>query len=125
MDRGQTYTLRRLARDNPALLDKVEAGELTANAAAIEAGFRKPTKSIPVDSAESAVRALLRVFQVLARSRAGAGLISAGIFPRPAPYSRHGQAKPERRRPKTPPRGLGETHRADTARVGHVAAGAS
>ncbi|AGA33761.1 hypothetical protein TVNIR_2101 [Thioalkalivibrio nitratireducens DSM 14787] len=52
----QTYTLRRLARDNPELLGKVEAGELTANAAAIEAGFRKPTKSIPVDSAESAVR---------------------------------------------------------------------
>ncbi|AHE99843.1 hypothetical protein [Thioalkalivibrio paradoxus] len=58
----QTYTLRRLARDNPELLDKVEAGELTANAAAIQAGFRKPTKTIPVDSAESAVRALLRVF---------------------------------------------------------------
>ena len=58
----QTYTLRRLARDNPALLDKVESGELTANAAAIQAGFRRPTKTIPIDTPASAVRALLRVF---------------------------------------------------------------
>jgi hypothetical protein len=36
-----TYTLRRLARDNPALLDKIEAGELTVNQAAIQAGIRK------------------------------------------------------------------------------------
>jgi hypothetical protein len=36
-----TYTLRRLARDNPELLDKIEAGELTVNAAAIQAGIRK------------------------------------------------------------------------------------
>jgi hypothetical protein len=26
-DRSNTYTLRRLARDNPKLLDKIEAGE--------------------------------------------------------------------------------------------------
>ncbi len=35
-----TYTLRRLARDYPALLDKIEAGELSVNAAAIQAGIR-------------------------------------------------------------------------------------
>lgn len=63
-DRGQTYALRRLARDRPDLLDKVEAGDLTPNAAAIEAGFRRPMKSIPVDSPENAVRALLRIFTV-------------------------------------------------------------
>jgi hypothetical protein len=39
---GKTYTLRRLARDRPDLLDRIESGELSANAAAIEAGFRKP-----------------------------------------------------------------------------------
>ena len=33
--------LRRLARDRPDLLERYEHGELTANAAAIEAGFRK------------------------------------------------------------------------------------
>jgi hypothetical protein len=56
--------LRRLARSRPDLLDRIEAGELTANAAAIEAGFRRPMKSVPVDSPESAVRALLKVFSI-------------------------------------------------------------
>jgi hypothetical protein len=36
-----TYTLRRLARDNPELLDAIERGELSVNAAAIQAGIRK------------------------------------------------------------------------------------
>ena len=40
-DRGVTYTLRRLKRDRPDLLDRVAAGELSANAAAVAAGFRK------------------------------------------------------------------------------------
>jgi hypothetical protein len=40
-DRSNTYTLRRLARDNPELLDKIEAGELSVNQAAIQAGIRK------------------------------------------------------------------------------------
>lgn len=35
------YTLRRLARDAPAMLDKIESGELSVNAAAIAAGIRK------------------------------------------------------------------------------------
>jgi len=39
---GKAYTLRRLARDHPELLEAVKAGNLTANEAAIEAGFRKP-----------------------------------------------------------------------------------
>ena len=43
-----SYTLRRLARDNPALLDKIEAGELSVNQAAIQAGIRKkPQPSEP------------------------------------------------------------------------------
>jgi hypothetical protein len=33
--------VRRLRKDRPDLLEKVKAGELSANAAAIEAGFRK------------------------------------------------------------------------------------
>ncbi len=36
-----TYALKRLKRDRPDLADKVIAGELSANAAAIKAGFRK------------------------------------------------------------------------------------
>ena len=39
--------LRRLARERPDLLERFERGELTANAAAIEAGFRKPPKPRP------------------------------------------------------------------------------
>lgn len=35
------YTLARLDRDKPELADRVRAGEISANAAAIEAGFRK------------------------------------------------------------------------------------
>lgn len=40
-DRGATYTLRRLKRDNPELAEKVIKGEITAHAAAIAAGIRK------------------------------------------------------------------------------------
>jgi hypothetical protein len=49
LDAGNTngYLLRRLARDNPELLDKIEAGELTVNQAAIQAGIRK--KPTPED----------------------------------------------------------------------------
>ena len=53
---GKTYTLRRLARDNPDLLAKVESGELSANAAAIEAGFRK--KLTPLEAARKAIAKL-------------------------------------------------------------------
>lgn len=38
---GVDYTLRRLARDAPNFLDKIESGELSVNAAAIRAGIRK------------------------------------------------------------------------------------
>lgn len=37
----KAYTLRRLAKDAPALFEKVKSGELSANQAAIKAGFRK------------------------------------------------------------------------------------
>lgn len=40
-DRSNDYTLRRLARDAPEFLDKIESGELSVNAAAIAAGIRK------------------------------------------------------------------------------------
>ena len=43
--------LRRLRKDRPDLLDKVVAGEMTVNRAAIDAGFRKPqdTWTAPTD----------------------------------------------------------------------------
>jgi hypothetical protein len=38
---SRAYTLDRLARERPDLFEQVRAGELSANAAAIEAGFRR------------------------------------------------------------------------------------
>ena len=38
---GTEYALRRLARDAPEILAKVQSGELTVNQAAIQAGIRK------------------------------------------------------------------------------------
>jgi hypothetical protein len=55
----------RIKRDHPEIAAKVEAGEYRSiRAAALDAGIVRPMKSIPVDSAESAVRALLRVFTI-------------------------------------------------------------
>lgn len=42
-----SYTLSRLLREHPKLYKRVIAGELSANAAAIEAGFRK--RSTPIE----------------------------------------------------------------------------
>lgn len=52
--RGVEYTLARLDRDQPELADRVRAGELSANAAAIEAGFRK--QQTPLDRLRAAWR---------------------------------------------------------------------
>ena len=59
---AESYTLARLRRDEPELAKRVEAGELSANAAAIKAGFRYPTMNVRIDSPEAAIRGLLRRF---------------------------------------------------------------
>jgi len=50
-DRGtsESYAIGRLKRDRSDLAEKVLAGEMSANAAAIEAGFRKKTLTVPVE----------------------------------------------------------------------------
>ena len=50
--------LRRCARQRPDLLERFEAGELSANAAALEAGFRRPSVQITdrTDPAAAAAR---------------------------------------------------------------------
>lgn len=62
--RGTTedYTRRRLRRDRADLYQRVLAGELSAHAAAQEAGFRPRTATIRVDTPQEAVRGLLRRF---------------------------------------------------------------
>lgn len=44
--RGVDYVKARLARDRPDLLEQVQSGALSAHAAAITAGFRKPQDPI-------------------------------------------------------------------------------
>ena len=51
---GKAYTVSRLKRESPELLQQVVAGELSANAAAIKAGFRKPVALLPKDPAKAA-----------------------------------------------------------------------
>jgi len=57
---NQTYTLKRLKRDNPDLAQQVIDGELSANAAAIKAGFRRKMVSVPADLDGFVVAALKR-----------------------------------------------------------------
>jgi hypothetical protein len=51
---GKAYTVSRLKRESPELFQQVVAGELSANAAAIKAGFRKPVALLPKDPAKAA-----------------------------------------------------------------------
>lgn len=43
--RAAAYDIARLRRDRPDILPRVLAGEISANAGMVEAGFRKPAKS--------------------------------------------------------------------------------
>ncbi|MEV4895961.1 hypothetical protein AB0K48_42010 [Nonomuraea sp. NPDC055795] len=56
----ETPALRRLREDAPALHSKVVAGELSTNAAMVQAGFRPRTISVPVSRPENAAKALRR-----------------------------------------------------------------
>jgi hypothetical protein len=56
------YALRRLGKDRPDLHEKVIAGDVTPNAAMVQAGFRKPTITLPLE-VESAVRLIVKHFK--------------------------------------------------------------
>lgn len=58
-DRGRAYDLSRLQREAPELFAKVAAGEMSANAAAIKAGFRK--RKSPLEKAVAAVDELCTI----------------------------------------------------------------
>lgn len=53
------YALRRLKRDNPELASRVLRGEISAHAAAVEAGFRPKTITVPLNP-EKMARAIRR-----------------------------------------------------------------
>ena len=52
-DPPTTYALRRLKRDHPELAERVVRGEMSWNAAAVEAGFCKRVIHVPDDIAIS------------------------------------------------------------------------
>ena len=51
---SKAYTLDRLHREAPELYEAVKAGDKTANEAAIEAGFRVKTITVPLDVRKAA-----------------------------------------------------------------------
>lgn len=53
--RDASAALARLKRDRPDLAAKVIAGEMTAHAAAVEAGFRKRYIQVPADDLQAAL----------------------------------------------------------------------
>lgn len=58
------HVLRRLAREGfEELLGKIESGEMSVNAAAIQAGFRKKMVMVPVGDIYAAVRALTKHYE--------------------------------------------------------------
>ena len=57
---SKSYTLSRLERESPELFDSVCSGELSANAAAIKAGFRQKTVTVCATDVDRAVITLLK-----------------------------------------------------------------
>lgn len=55
---SESYRRRRLRRDNPELLERVDSGELTVNQAAVEAGFGRRYQSVRLDDPDRAARTL-------------------------------------------------------------------
>lgn len=55
---SRSYTLDRLQREAPQLFEAVQREELSPNAAAIQAGFRKRTITVRTDNAVSIAKAL-------------------------------------------------------------------
>ena len=58
---SESYLLRRLKRDRPELIEKIEAGTIkSVRAAAIEAGIVKDVPSVPMNEPAKAAAAILR-----------------------------------------------------------------
>ncbi len=61
---SEQYALRRLRKQRPELHQRVLAGELSPHRAMVEAGFRTPTLTVPLDPARAA-RILAKHFDVM------------------------------------------------------------
>ncbi len=62
LKRGRDYNLQRLQRDRPDLAERVLMGQISANEAAIEAGFRKKAVQVYPDDITRTVAALQKHF---------------------------------------------------------------
>ena len=58
---SRDYILARLKRDRPDLAEKVMAGDMSAHAAAIEAGFKSKSYAIRLDDLEITAETLRRL----------------------------------------------------------------
>ncbi|MBM7088369.1 hypothetical protein JTP67_07365 [Streptomyces sp. S12] len=58
LSKAHQAALKRLHRDAPEIYRKVISGELSANAAMVEAGFRTKTFSVPATRPEACARSL-------------------------------------------------------------------
>lgn len=59
-DRSDTYVIARLKRDHPDVAAQVRDGTLTAHAAAIKTGIRKPRATYVTNDVDQAVRSMLK-----------------------------------------------------------------
>jgi len=59
---SEVRALRRLRKDRPDLHSQVLAGDLSAHKAMVDAGFRRLTATVYVDTPEAAINGLLRRF---------------------------------------------------------------
>ena len=70
-----SYIVSRLKRDHPELAEQVASGELTANAAAVRAGFRPRTATVRLDDPKRAAATLRKKLTVQQRQQLAAYLI--------------------------------------------------
>jgi hypothetical protein len=71
-----TYIIARLDRDRPELAARVRTGDLTAYAAARQAGIAKRTFRVPLDDSAAAVRAILKHYTAADIRRALDGTVA-------------------------------------------------
>ena len=72
--------LRRLRKDRPDLHTRVLAGEMSPHAAMIEAGFRRPTMTVPLDDMPSLASTLVRRLTPTQRAELAAALKAIADF---------------------------------------------
>lgn len=66
---SKDYALRKLRKDAPELHAEVLAGNLSAHAAMVKAGFRRKTRTIRLDDADSAAKTIRKHMPLEARQR--------------------------------------------------------